>query len=723
MRGRKQCDPINGCGKFYNQKLNKCPSCNTPETFSNFIPYNPHDWVYDLETFPNIFTAAFKHPATGTHKLFEISDRVNDANKLYAFLNVLKGADCRMIGFNNLGFDYPIIHFFITNYRLNPGVSDLYNKAMQIINTPWQHRFSNVIWDNDILISQIDLFKIHHFDNDARRTSLKMLEFNMQSDNVEELPYEPGTVLNNTKKDVLIKYNNHDVDETEKFYFKSLEHIEFREQLSIKYNRNYLNHNDTKIGKDSFIVELEKALPGSCYGRDEKNRKVTRQTIRTSINLGDVIFPYIKFKEPEFERMRAWLASQVITETKGVFVNLSVTVRDFKYVFGVGGIHGSIESSIVESDDEYVLYDWDVASFYPNIGVKNKLYPEHLSETFCKIYEETFEQRRGYKKGTPENAALKLALNGVYGDSNNKYSPFYDPQYTMSITINGQLLLCMLAQYLIDIPNLKMIQINTDGLTVLCPRNRVDEMNAICKWWQEYTCLELEHVIYSRMFIRDVNNYIAEYTDGSVKRKGAYEYKLEWHQNFSSLVVPKAAEAALVHGKDITDFILNHENNFDFMLRSKVSGKDKLVFKNEFDDERRLQKITRYYISNSATAGALTKIAPPANNQNVGAWKRATKLTDIFYHAVIAELRAMNHDNRLPHELDVNGLPWNERINTKNRSKYETRRTGLNVGYIVTPCNNMKDFNREEINFNYYIEETKKLIDPLIWAKVQKSKN
>lgn len=44
-----------------------------------------------------------------------------------------------------------------------------------------------------------------------------------------------------------------------------------------------------------------------------------------------------------------------------------------------------------------------------------------------------------YAKGTPENAMLKLALNSVYGDSNNQYSVFYDPMYTMKITVNGQL--------------------------------------------------------------------------------------------------------------------------------------------------------------------------------------------------------------------------------------------------------------------------------------------
>lgn len=715
MRGRKQCDPISGCGKFYKQHLNKCPSCGASEAFSNLIPFNPLDWTYDLETYPNIFTADFKHMNSGARAFYEISDRRNDLDGLLVFLFALKQTNCRLIGFNNIGFDYPILHFILEHAHLSPTVTDIFNKAQSIINTPWERRFDNVIWDNDHHIVQIDLFKIHHFDNEARRTSLKMLEFNMRSENIEDLPYPPGTMLNHQEKDVLISYNDHDVNETEKFAFESIELIEFREQLSEKYGRNFLNHNDTKIGKDYFIMELERLIPGSCYTRDHNNRRQPRQTVRSSINLGDVIFPYINFKLPEFERVKNWLASQVITETKGVFTDLSAVINDFKYDFGVGGIHGSIDSTIVYSDDDYVLYDWDVASYYPNLAIANRLFPEHLSEQFCDIYKDVFEQRRQYKKGTPENAMLKLALNGVYGDSNNKYSPFYDPKYTMSITINGQLLLCLLAQYLLDIPNLTMIQINTDGLTVKCPRQYIQTMKDICKWWENYTCLELESVEYNRMFIRDVNNYIGEYVDGGVKRKGAYEYKLTWSQNHSALVVPKAAEAALVHGKDIREFIINHDDIFDFMLRTKVGRSDKLILTNAESviagKPIELQKITRYYVSNDG--GALTKISPPTKGYQVGQWKRATKLTDQFYKSVIKELRNQDHSARLPADLDSLGLPWDENINTKNRSKYEERKTNINSGYLITPCNDIKQARRDNINFEYYIAEAEKLVKPL----------
>lgn len=795
IRGRKQCDPVNGCGGYYNRHADKCPSCGISSAFSDFIPFNPLDWSYDLECYPNIFTADFKHLATGQRVIFEISDRVNQSVELYNFLNSLAGMGCRMIGFNNIGYDYPMLHFFITYFRTGIGYVDLYNKNMQIINTPWANRYDNVIWDDDTHITQIDLFKIHHFDNEARRTSLKLIEFNMCMTTIEDLPFPPGTVLNDDQKDILISYNDHDVDATELFLIQSLEMITFREQLSEKYGRNFLNHNDKKIGTDLFIAELEQTNPGSCYTR-EGGRKVPRQTSRPMIALSDVMFYYIKFKEPAFEHVRQWLMAQTITKTKGVFEYINVSpemafsmnpsiikvynvtpqdvpsladtknlntvlkngvllskcraeifnssnvnrfkfvsgwdkqsglnciVNGFEYDFGTGGIHGSIDSAIVESDDEFEIWDWDVGGYYPEVGGANKLYPEHLSTSFCDVNENLKQERKKYKKGTALNNSIKLARNGAFGDSNNKYSPFYDPKYTMSITINGQLLLCMLAQYLIDIPGLTMIQINTDGLTVRCPRRYIEDMKNICKWWDEYTCLELESAVYSRMFIRDVNNYIAEYTDGKLKCKGAYVYKtkhsqgsawtpndMDWHQNNSALVVAKAAEAALVHGVDIREFIINHDNIFDFMLRTKVGRQDQLILQDVFNNKTELQKVTRYYVSNSIDAGKLTKVSPPAGKKIVGQWCRANKLTDEFYNGVLRELQEWT---KTPDMIfDSTGLPWDERINTKNKSQYKIRNTTFESGYLVKPCNNIYAARHDDINFEYYIAAAEKLVNPL----------
>lgn len=695
MRGRRTCDTINGCGKSYRYDLTACPHCGAPEWVSAVAPYNPKHWVYDLESYPNVFLAAFKHPLTGTRARFEASPWRNNLPDLFQFLGALRGAGCSMIGFNNVGYDYPMIHHFLTTYHTGIDARHMYFKNESIINTPWDDRFSTRVKSWEVVIPQIDLYLIHHFDNESKRTSLKELEFNMRLDNVDDLPFTPGTELTEPQCRELVRYNDWDVDATEMFYDESLELIRFRGELSERYGRDFTNHNDTKIGSDYFSMELARQVPGYGFG----------QTHRSQIVLADAILPYVNFEQPEFQRVLGWLKNQVLTETKGVFTDLTATVAGFDYVFGVGGIHGSVESQTVRSDDDAVIYDWDVASYYPTLAIANRLHPAHLGEQFCDIYQDVFNQRKQYPKGSAENAMLKLALNGVYGKSNSVYSEFYDPLYTMSITINGQLLLCMLAEQLIKIPGLTVIQINTDGITVKCPRTHVDHMKAVCQWWEKFTCLALESAIYDSMFIRDVNNYLAVYQGGKLKRKGAYCYgsDLGWHQNQSAQVVAMAAEAALVRGVPVEKFVADHKNIHDFMLRAKVGRKDRLVIR--FGTvEVPQQRITRYYVSKSG--GSMIKVSPPIQGATVGQWKRSNGISEAYYRSVLAELTAATGE-----PLDTTGKPWDARINTKNRSTYNQRETAIERGYLVSECNRIDTFHWDDLHRGWYINEARKLVE------------
>lgn len=291
-------------------------------------------------------------------------------------------------------------------------------------------------------------------------------------------------------------------------------------------------------------------------------------------------------------------------------------------------------------------------SYYPSLAISNRLYPAHLGEEFCDIYADMKQQRLAFKKGTPENLMLKLALNGVYGDSNNKFSPFYDPQYTMSITVNGQLLLCMLYESLREVPGLKLIQMNTDGLTVKVPRKHLPLVEEKRVAWQTLTKLDLEEAIYRFMHIRDVNNYIAVGEDGKVKRKGAYEYDIEWHQNHSSLVVKKAAEAKIVHGRDIREFIFEHTDDFDFLLRTKVPRGSVLLADYGHGLTEVLQNITRYYVAKQGPE--LVKMMPPIKDK------------------------------------------W--------------RKIAVNKGLCVAECNKFTGIDRENLNYDWYIEQAEKLL-------------
>jgi hypothetical protein len=610
-----------------------------------------NDYVFDIETFPNVFTLAVEHADAPLQWMFEISDHRNDSREIIAFFQYLKDTDARMIGFNNLGFDYPVVHTLV-----RMGHSDantLYQKAMAIINSQDEDgsRWAHLVKTSDQFVTQIDLFKIHHFDNRARSTSLKVLEFNMRSDTIEDLPFPVGTTLNRAQIEVLKEYNKHDVAQTKAFYHHTLDMIHFREELTRKYQRDFMNHNDTKIGKDYFTMKLEEAGV-ACYDFGPKGR-TPRQTKRSTIALKYAILPWINFEHLEFNRVMNWLKAQTITETKGVFNDLTATINGFTFVFGLGGIHGSIESEVVESDDEHVIVDLDVTSYYPNLAITNGFYPAHLGKEFVSIYKHLFEQRKSYPKKSAESAMLKLALNGVYGDSNNQFSVFYDPLFTMSITLNGQLLLCLLAEGLMHIPGLRIIQVNTDGLTVRVPRSHKMLVDLARAAWQERTGLNLEEAVYKAMMVRDVNNYIGVFENGSTKRKGAYEYDMDWSQNHGGMVIAKVAEKVLVESAPIRDTIEQWPDIMDFMLRTKVPRSSHLGLERDGVTVR-LQNTTRYYVAEGG--GQLVKYMPPLAKKP-GQW----------------------------------------------------RKFAVESGWGVQPCNDIKDAGKLPVDFDYYVQEIEKL--------------
>lgn len=656
----------------------------------------PSDIIYDIETYPNCFTFTGLHVITKQVYQFEISSRKNNLWVFCQFIDRCKKNKCNWVGFNNLNFDYPIVHFIHQCQRAPVGYEDIYKKAMSIINAPYNNKFGHIIWESEWIVPQIDLFKIHHFDNLSKATSLKVLEFNMQMDNIEDLPFPTGTKLINDQIDILLKYNLHDVNATYEFYKRSQTQIELRKKLSKQFNMSMINCSDVKMGEKILIHQMEqKGI--KCFEYVD-NKKKKRQTERTSIVLKDIIFPYIEFEHPEFQRIKTYLESKTITETKGVFKDLIATIDNLEYKIGTGGLHASLESRVIKTDEKYQIVDIDVASFYPNLGIVNKLYPAHLGIEFCEAYQSVYETRKTYPKGSPENEAFKLALNGAYGGSNNKYSPMLDMAYTMSITINGQLLLCMLVDQMIKVPGLEMIQCNTDGITYLCPKEHLEYTRNICRWWEKLTNLKLEKALYNRMFIRDVNSYIAEYDNGKLKRIGAYAYEtaeenpgtreLPYHKDWSHRVVAKAAEAALVYNKNIKEFIYNYKDHHDFFLRTKIPRTSILKWGNE-----QVSNIVRYYISTEGKP--LTKVMPPAGP--IGSYKRANNLTDAYYNEILAEV----------------GNQWDERIHTKNKSVYEERSIGLQTGYTVQLCNNLKDHNFNDINYEWYIKEAEKLVKGL----------
>lgn len=629
------------------------------------------DFCYDVETLPNCFLITIKHIRTGERWVYECSDWRNHSVALVAMLNSLRAIGARMVGFNNIGFDYLIIHYALQLFQANGWIDPrlIYEKKNEIFAAQDYNRFAVAVWPSDWFVYQVDLFKIHHFDNRAKTTSLKALEFNMRAPLVEDMPVDHNAPLEPHHVPALTGYNFNDVDETIRFYGHTLPMLKFRAELTAKYGRDFTNFNDTKIGKQFFIMQLEQRGV-ACFER-RNGKKEPRQTWRSSIPLAAVIFPWIQFRHPELNRVLAYLHTVTLTETNSPpeLKDLTATIRDFTIYFGAGGGHASVTKAAIFADADWEILDVDVKSYYPNIAIKNRIYPQHLTEIFCDVYSDLYEMRRPLPKKSAESAMLKLSLNGVYGESSEPHGPFYDPVYTMAVTINGQLMLCELAEWLLAHPLVEPVQLNTDGITVRVHRDARAYVDQCCKAWEIHTGLELEYANYSKMFVRDVNNYIAVGTDGKIKRKGDYQHDTSepnniavsrgWNQDHSALVVPKAVEAALVDGVDLATFINGHTDPFDFMLRQRATGQSRLAL----NDGTPLTQTVRYHIATSGPG--LVKTMP----------QLARKLAE---------------------KPDAPA----ERV------------FRINVGWSVNVCNRVDRFDWSRLDRRWYIEQAQKLMVP-----------
>jgi hypothetical protein len=247
----------------------------------------------------------------------------------------------------------------------------------------------------------------------------------------------------------------------------------------------------------------------------------------------------------------------------------------------------------------------DVTSFYPNLAIRNGWAPAHLpKDHFCSLYEWFFEERKKIPKKDPKNYVYKIILNSTYGLSIDPTSFLYDAQFGMQITINGQLLLTMLYEMLSEgIPGSIPVMQNTDGLEMMIPRDKKEKYLEICKQWEEMTSLELEHDQYKKMFIADVNNYIAVFEDPNKKPKckGRFEFEdIALHKNKSFLVVRKAVYNYLVYDIPPEKTLTENKNIFDYCAGVKIKGdwgfKQTCIVNQEivYGD---LQNTLRYYIT------------------------------------------------------------------------------------------------------------------------------
>ncbi|NBP00887.1 MAG: hypothetical protein EBU90_12280 [Proteobacteria bacterium] len=554
-------------------------------------------WVYDLETL-DIFTASFIDRDSDETRVFVISKSKDEREELFRFL---KEEVSGLIGYNNINFDGQVIEYMFRNPKCTP--QDIRRYA-QIITSEDNRKPDVPEWA--FRIPQLDLFRALSLSTKAKRVGLKWCEFMMDLENIEDMPSQ-GEGEN--WEEMVLSYNLNDVIATKELYTRFKHEVELRKAITLRDGVNVMNSTEPDMAKKLFGKYLSNAM------RIPLNDLRSMSTNRDVVHVKDIIFPYVNFNKEIFHEVLRHFQSLSL-KNKDNFEKI-INYKGIPIVYGLGGIHAAPKNRIFESNEKRIIKSLDVVSFYPNLMIRNNLCPAHLpKDVFLPLYEGFFNERRSIPKSDPRNYILKILLNSTYGLTNDEYSFLRDRAVTLSICINGQLLLTMLLEMLAEKIPLELVMMNTDGFEVSIPREYEESYSSICKEWEQLTNLELEFENYNKLIISDVNNYIGIYTNGKTKTKGKYEFKdIPLHKNKSHAIIPYSVFNYWVNGIPIEETIKNHRNIFDFCagVKAKFSSErgyssyelHKVNISNL--EIKKLSKTVRYYICGKNHDGYLMK--------------------------------------------------------------------------------------------------------------------
>lgn len=246
--------------------------------------------------------------------------------------------------------------------------------------------------------------------------------------------------------------------------------------------------------------------------------------------------------------------------------------------------------------------------------IEHQFYPKHLGKEFLEVYSKIKEERIEAKHNGNKikDKTLKLALNGLSGNLQNEHNFCYSPFTVMQIRMNGQLMLLMLAERLIEI-GCKILQANTDGLFILRKLSDEDKFQKVCKEWEQLTKLGLEEDRFEAFYQYAINDYLAikegykETKDLSyLKKKGLFIDTVSLGKGMKPIIIPEAINKYLADGIPVEETIRNCKDLNKFITYQKVNKKFKVEYNNQF-----ITRINRYYIANNGYN--LFKVDPEAN--------------------------------------------------------------------------------------------------------------
>lgn len=593
-------------------------------------------FVYDIEVFQNIFHCSAINTETKEIHKFEISPRKNQLSELILFFKQVNSpvswnnnyttncsidSDKIFCGYNNLHYDNPVINYIIEYEHVlaeKPVLvitNSIFNLSKEITNSgenieKWKR------WKYQVWFDSFDILTMLY--SNKLRVGLKEIQVTMQYKNVQEFVCDWSKPLPIEDFDSMIDYNINDIESTSALLDRCKKDIDLRLAIEDEYGVKVLSKDGVNIGMKILTHKyLEKT--GLTWW-DIKDLR----SPQAYIPLKDVILPFIKYDSPILKSVLDEMKTQVVSPgRKGYEKNF--VFGGLRYTVGVGGIHSKNDPEIVIPAEDEMLIDIDVASLYPSMLIEYGFYPKHLGPEFLEVYSQIRSERIEAKHNGDKikDSTLKLALNGLSGNLQNEHNFCYSPFAVMQIRINGQLLLLMLAEKLVEL-GCRIVQANTDGLFVLLKKSIYDKVNNVCREWEQLTKLTLEEDRFEAMYQYAINDYIAvkegytdirdrflageqiiqkkktgelyksieQIQDDYIKQKGMFITKVQLGKGLTPKIIPEAVIKYFVDGIPVEDTIKGCKDIKKFLMAEKTGKQWNVEYMKED-----IQRTNRFYAS------------------------------------------------------------------------------------------------------------------------------
>jgi hypothetical protein len=349
----------------------------------------PIAW-YDTECYPNYWLLKLhtEHEQTYTFELragqvFTVVDR----QRIYTLFQLFT-----VVSFNGINYDVPMIGGALLGY--DP--TQLKTLNDRIIVGGEKHWELGIDWKPD---DHIDIMEV------APATgSQKMYAGRIHSKRMQDLPYDPSTVLTEEQIVEVSAYCSNDLQVLRELYTALIPQIEQRIGLSARYGIDLRSKSDAQLAEAVIKHRCEQAV----------GRRLYKPEIDWNLKFKYRAPAYIGFSMPQLQRALQ-LATEATfrlgpngaVEMPPELNDLAIKIGNSVYRMGIGGLHSSEKQAVHIADDEYELISPDVASYYPSLIINSGKYPPALGETFLSEYSKIKKDRLIAKQ---ESSKIKKRL-------------------------------------------------------------------------------------------------------------------------------------------------------------------------------------------------------------------------------------------------------------------------------------------------------------------------